>query len=117
MARTYQQIQDKIAELKAEADEIRRKEVDEVVGRIKDAISHYGLTAEDLGFTSKGRGGRKAATKQRAGKSQAPNGDAAPSQGVKYRDEAGNTWGGRGPRPRWLRNALAAGKTLQDFAV
>ena len=30
---------------------------------------------------------------------------------------SGNTWGGRGPRPQWLRDALANGKSLQDFAV
>jgi DNA-binding protein H-NS len=36
---------------------------------------------------------------------------------VKYRDAAGNTWSGRGLRPRWLNNALAKGKALSDFAV
>jgi DNA-binding protein H-NS len=36
---------------------------------------------------------------------------------VKYRDGEGNTWVGRGPRPQWLRDALANGKTLADFAV
>jgi len=117
MARTYQQIQDKIAELKAEADEIRRKEVDEVIGRIKDAISHYGLTAEDLGLTASRRGRKpKGAAKKQPGRARATDA-GADSQGVKFRDEAGNTWGGRGPRPRWLRNALASGKTLQDFQV
>jgi DNA-binding protein H-NS len=34
-----------------------------------------------------------------------------------YRDAAGNEWGGRGPHPRWLRDALAAGKTLDEFRV
>jgi DNA-binding protein H-NS len=36
---------------------------------------------------------------------------------VKFRDETGRTWGGIGKRPQWLRDALAAGKSLQDFAV
>ncbi|MFN3843791.1 MAG: H-NS family nucleoid-associated regulatory protein [Rehaibacterium terrae] len=27
------------------------------------------------------------------------------------------TWGGRGKRPRWLVNALASGKTLDDLRV
>ena len=36
---------------------------------------------------------------------------------VKFRDEAGNTWVGRGPRPLWLRDALAAGRKVEDFAV
>jgi DNA-binding protein H-NS len=37
---------------------------------------------------------------------------------AKYRDTtAGSTWSGRGLRPRWLVAALAAGKSLDDFAV
>ena len=36
---------------------------------------------------------------------------------VKYRDRAGNTWAGRGARPRWLRARLKAGAKLSDFAV
>lgn len=34
----------------------------------------------------------------------------------KYRNAAtGDTWTGRGPRPRWLREALDAGAVLEDF--
>ena len=29
----------------------------------------------------------------------------------------GNTWVGRGKRPQWLRDALAAGKQLSDFEI
>ena len=36
---------------------------------------------------------------------------------IKYRDSAGNTWAGRGARPRWLRDKLRAGAKLEDFAV
>jgi DNA-binding protein H-NS len=36
---------------------------------------------------------------------------------VKYRDRAGNTWAGRGARPRWLVAAIKEGKKLEDFAV
>jgi DNA-binding protein H-NS len=35
---------------------------------------------------------------------------------TQYRNPAtGETWGGRGPRPRWLREALDAGRQLEDF--
>lgn len=41
----------------------------------------------------------------------------AASRGApKYADQAGNVWHGKGPRPKWLKDALAAGKTLPDFA-
>jgi DNA-binding protein H-NS len=36
---------------------------------------------------------------------------------VKYRDRAGNTWAGRGAKPRWLVAALKQGKKLKDFEV
>jgi DNA-binding protein H-NS len=36
---------------------------------------------------------------------------------VKYRDRSGNTWAGRGAKPRWLVAALKQGKKLKDFEV
>src|SRR3954469_13576292 len=35
----------------------------------------------------------------------------------KYRDSAGNTWAGRGAKPRWLVAAIKDGKKLEDFAI
>jgi DNA-binding protein H-NS len=37
----------------------------------------------------------------------------------KYRNpaNASETWTGRGRRPRWVEAALAAGKSLDDFAI
>ena len=36
----------------------------------------------------------------------------------KFRDAAtGQAWSGRGLQPRWLRDALAAGKSLEDFRI
>jgi DNA-binding protein H-NS len=36
---------------------------------------------------------------------------------IKYRDNAGNAWAGRGAQPVWLRERLKAGAKLEDFAV
>jgi len=36
---------------------------------------------------------------------------------AKYRDRAGNTWAGRGAKPRWLVTAIKEGKKLEDFAI
>jgi DNA-binding protein H-NS len=33
----------------------------------------------------------------------------------KYADGAGNTWIGRGPRPKWLKEAIGAGRALDEF--
>lgn len=59
---------------------------------------------------------------QDGGASDAASGRAAGSikgtkVAAKYKDSEGNTWSGRGSRPRWLRAAIEAGKTLEDFAI
>ena len=36
---------------------------------------------------------------------------------IKYRDDAGNAWTGRGKRPQWYLNAIASGKTPQQLQV
>ncbi|MBC7132701.1 MAG: H-NS histone family protein [Roseovarius sp.] len=43
----------------------------------------------------------------------------AAGNAVKYRDPADprRTWAGRGRKPRWLIEAEAAGRSLQEFAV
>lgn len=111
MTKTYSQLMKQIGNLQREADEVRRKEVAGVVDRIKEAIKAYQLTAADLGLSGTRQPRAAKAKVKRGGARKAARGVA------KYRDEAGNTWGGRGPRPAWLRNALAAGKQLSDFAV
>ncbi|HEX9272365.1 MAG TPA: H-NS histone family protein [Candidatus Binatia bacterium] len=53
-------------------------------------------------------------TPSRRGRGSALKGRRVP---IKYRDRAGNTWAGRGARPRWLVAAIKEGKKLEDFAV
>lgn len=124
MAKTYEQVLKKIATLKAEAERVREKETAEVVARIREAIAHYGLTPADLGLEAAPRRGRRPGPKAAAPAKTRRRAAAKPAKGtkkgtvpVKYRDDAGHTWTGRGLQPVWLREALAAGKTLQDFAV
>ncbi len=112
MSKTYAEVIQQIESLKGEAERLKRDEIEGVIARIKEAITVYGLTPGDLGFGSRAAAGRKsAAAAPRKGRA------AKGSRGAKFRDAAGNVWGGRGPRPRWLREALASGKSLQDFAV
>jgi DNA-binding protein H-NS len=108
MKKTYSQIIEQIETLQVEAEKLKQKEVDEVIARIREAVQHYNLTAADLGLA----GVRRGAAKKLARKA-APGAPAS----AKFRDAQGNTWGGRGPRPKWLRAALVEGKKLEDFAV
>lgn len=110
MPQSYKQIQKQIEALQRQAEKLRNQEVEGVVGRIKVAITHYGLTAEHLGF---GTGSVK--NKPQVPRTGAASKSRKPAGSAKYSDGKGNEWLGRGPRPHWLRDALAAGKRLEDF--
>lgn len=97
----YQDILKQIADLQKQAEEIKTREKSAVLKEIAEKISQYGLTAEDLGFSSRGTAGKRPVRKV----------------AVRYRDSAGNTWTGRGKRPSWLVKELANGKSINDFLV
>lgn len=99
-------LQAQIQKLQAEAEALKQQEKAGVVARIREAIAAYELTAADLFGAA---AGRAAKGKQRAGRSA--------RREAAYADGNGNVWGGRGPRPRWLREALQQGKSLEDFAA
>jgi DNA-binding protein H-NS len=79
-----------------------------LIADIKQKIASFGLTAQDLGLSASAGGTRKKA-----------GGSSAKKVGVvKYRGPNGETWsGGRGRKPQWVVNALAAGKSLDEFLV
>lgn len=102
MAKTYAAIQKQIEALQIKANAARQKEIAGVIARIKEAIQAYELTSEDLGF--------------RAGGTAAPQRASGRRPGYRvFSDGQGNTWSGRGPRPRWIKELLAAGKSLDDL--
>ncbi len=119
MSKTYEQIVQQIEALKAQAEKLRRVEIDGVVGRIKKAIFTYGLTPADLGFGAAVAGTKLSFKKKPGPKRKGVKAASKPaSKGVvRFRDVNGNTWVGRGPRPKWLRDAIASGKTAQDFLI
>ena len=97
--KTYATIKAEIARLEKAAEAARQAEVADVVGRIKEAIAAYGLTAHDLGF---GAGGKPAKTSNGVSRKV-----SRPAAGVpKYRDPStGQTWTGRGRPPQWIVDA------------
>jgi DNA-binding protein H-NS len=110
MTKSYAQIKKQIDQLTQKAEQLRQQEIAGVVSRIKEAIDAYGLTAQDLGLSPRAKKTGKAASTKGQPKAKRP-------AAVKFRDNAGNTWAGRGARPIWLREALAAGRKLEEFAV
>ena len=107
----YRKILAEIEALKLKAEEARRTELVEVIADIRQKIHDYDLTAADLGL------GSEAPPKPAP---QATTGTAGKRASVKpkYRDPAsGNTWSGRGVMPKWMKAALEAGRTREEFLI
>ena len=89
------------AAIEQKIEEAARSERADAVAKVRALMAEHGLSLADLSVRSaprKARGGGKVA--------------------AKYRNAAtGDSWSGRGLRPNWLKDALAGGKKLEDFAV
>lgn len=114
MAKSLQTLLKQIAQLQKQADALRSREKSDVIDRIKEAIAHYDITADELFGSKPARVARK-----RAAASQPRKAAAAKKAGgvAKYTDGAGRTWSGVGKRPNWFKDALAAGKTAEDLLI
>jgi DNA-binding protein H-NS len=88
------------AAIEQQIADAQRAERAGAVAKVRALMAEHGLTLADLST--------KAATAKRTGAKVA----------AKYRDAAtGDTWSGRGLQPKWLKQALASGKKISDFAL
>lgn len=113
MSTSLSKLKSQIAKLQKQAATIESG----IVARIKAEIAKHGLTANDLFgnlSTGQGAGAVRAVAKPKAA---VKAGAAKASRAPKYADGSGNSWGGMGKRPRWIHDALNAGKSLDDFLV
>ena len=93
-----------IAQLRKQAEELRNHDRAGVIEEIRQKIAEFGLTAADLKLSTRAAGKRSVS--------------AAPAKAAKYRGPSGETWsGGRGRKPRWVTEVLAAGKSLSDYEI
>jgi DNA-binding protein H-NS len=93
------------AALEQQIADVQREQRSEAVGKVKALMAEYGLTVADISSKT------IAAPTKRAG---GPTGKVA----AKYRHPVtGDTWSGRGLKPKWLAAALAEGKALTDFTI
>jgi DNA-binding protein H-NS len=85
----YEELQAKIADLQAQAEQVKAEEKAQSIAMARTMISAYGITARDLGLD------------------KSPKLKAGPKPGnkiaAKYRDpQSGATWSGRGKTPKWI---------------
>jgi DNA-binding protein H-NS len=95
-----------VKDAQAEINARREAERERVFGQMRELAASLGLTLEDVVRQQRAKGG-------------ADKGGAGGSAQPKYRhpSDPNLTWSGRGKRPAWIAEALAAGKSLEDLAV
>jgi DNA-binding protein H-NS len=106
---TYRNVKAQIAKLEKQASDLFKKEVDQVVAKVRGLIAEYGLTAADLGFTAKLNKVVKGLRKKSAAK---------PAGIPMYVDPvSGKTWTGKGKQPTFIVEGLKKGKSKSDFLI
>ncbi len=89
-------------DLERKIAQLRRSEKENAIKEIKSIAMRFGLTSNDVAGIF-GGGGKDRSTKRVA---------------AKYYDAStGNSWSGRGLKPRWLIAALESGRQLNEFVA
>lgn len=89
------------------------------IKKVKALMKKLGVTVQDLSSSSE----MSVATGRRRGRPRKTTIEKNPKAGttrkvaIKYRDEKGNTWTGRGKTPRWLSEAEKSGKSRETFKI
>ena len=96
------------ADLEKQIAETLRNERASVISQIKTLMAENGITAADLASGKPGRPPKigiaePGTTRKVAAKS--------------CNKDTGESWSGRGLKPKWLTAALESGRTLTEFAV
>jgi len=73
------------------------------IADVRALMAQHGLTSADLIVAAR--------------KTSRAGGGTSKPVAAKYKDDQGNSWSGRGLKPKWLAAALATGKKIDDFAV
>lgn len=89
------------------------------IKKVKALMKKLGVTVADLGGDE---GAARRGRPPKSAKTNGKNGAAKPRKtrgavAIKYRDENGNTWTGRGKTPRWLAEAEKAGAKRETFLI
>jgi len=99
---SYKEIQDQITKLQAQAEKLRSAEREAAIADVKAKIAEFALTAKEIGL---GSSGSRRTTK------------APAKPAVKYK-HGDLTWsGGRGPKPKWVKELINAGKDIEKYRV
>ena len=113
MAKLESQIAAKIAKLMSQQRTIERRRLS-ALNRIIEKMTENAITLGELESTISRRNKRGPVKKNVVADSSSKTRKAI---AVKYKDDLGHTWSGRGRTPRWLVAAENAGKSRDSFLV
>lgn len=98
-------LQDLLAQralLDKQIEETQAQSRNAAINKVKSLMAEHGLTVADLSGRAKG----------------VPKAVGPSKVAPKYRNKAtGETWSGRGLKPKWLAAAIKGGAKLEDFAI
>lgn len=98
-------------ELEKKEVELRRGEISRTRREIEEMLARRGLSLNEVYPRLRASGGK-------AQDSEAATTSAPASSRAVYRDPAtGKTWSGVGRRPKWVLDAINAGRSLAEFRV
>ena len=97
-------------QLAAKIANLQRAERADDLAKARELVRRHGFTATELRCATSGVSA--------AVEPQDPSESARRLVAPKYRNpETGDTWTGRGLKPKWVEAALAAGKSLDDLLI
>ena len=102
MASTLKDLLAQREALEAKIAELRAAEVSEAKAKIQALIAEYGLTPEDIFAGKSSTKALKSPTTKVAAKYIGPNGE---------------TYSGRGLKPKWLSALIAAGHSKDEYLI
>ncbi|MBG6074159.1 MULTISPECIES: H-NS family nucleoid-associated regulatory protein [unclassified Polaromonas] len=109
-------LRQQITEMEKQALELQKKNRPAVLAHLREQMTAYGITTEELGRAAPKPARPKAAPAKAA--TSAPKGKKPVSSApAKYQGPDGQVWSGRGPAPGWLNALLVQGKTREDFLI
>lgn len=102
MTNTVTDIDKEIADLQAKKAQLIETSRNQTIADIKVLISQYSLTASELGLNKK--------TNTKGSKTKAK---------AKFKNPAdqSQTWSGRGIQPKWVKEYIKSGKTLDSLLI
>lgn len=106
-------IEKEITRLQKQAKALQAKQRNPIIASIIQSMREYDISLAELTAAL----AKKPATANRKAEN---NAEPKPKRPVppKYRHpDSGETWTGRGKAPRWIANALAQGRTRDDFLI